>query len=348
MKTATAVLVETGKPLVLADLEIPPLKAGQVLVEIAVSGVCHTQILECRGWRGKDPYLPHCMGHEGGGIVREVGQGVGKVAVGDRVILSWMKGSGADVNSTVYLWDGRSVNAGGITTFSRYSVISENRLTIIPSDLSMHWVAMLGCAVPTGLGVVFHTAKAQPGQSIAIFGIGGIGLCAVAGAGIAGCTPVIAIDIRQEKLPLAKTMGATHCVDASQRDPVEAVKALCPGGVDFAIEASGQPAVMIQALSSVRRQGGAAVVVGNARHGDRLNLDPWELNLGKRLWGTWGGDNVPDRDFPQYVKLLSSGRLNLTPLLSRIYALSEVNEALSDLEAGRVVRPLIDMTIGQG
>ncbi|MBI3317675.1 MAG: zinc-binding dehydrogenase [Candidatus Omnitrophica bacterium] len=345
MKTAAAVLVETGKPLVLADLEIPRLGAGQVLVEVALSGVCHTQLLESRGFRGADRYLPHCLGHEGAGVVREAGPGVRKVSVGDRVILSWMKGSGADVNGAVYGWNGRSVNAGGITTFSRLSVISENRLTVVSGNLPMPHAALLGCAVPTGLGAVFNTAQPRAGQSIAIFGTGGIGLCAVAGAALAGCFPVIAVDIREEKLRLAKELGATHALDAGQVDPVEKIKALCPGGSDFAIEASGRPSVMQQALSCVRPQGGAAVIVGNARQGERLEVNPWELNLGKRLLGTWGGDNVPDRDFQRYVKLVASGKLNLQPLVSKSYGLSGVNEALDDLEAGRVTRPLIDMSL---
>ena len=346
MKTKAAVLVETGKPLVVTDLEIPALKAGQVLVEVAFSGVCHTQILECRGERGDDSYLPHCLGHEGSGIVHETGPGVSKVRAGDRVILSWMKGSGADVNGAVYRWNGRSVNSGAITTFGRHSVISENRLTVLPEEVSISSAAMLGCAVPTGLGVVFNTAQPKPGQGIAVFGTGGIGLCAIAGAAIAGCTPVIAVDVRSEKLEIAKRMGATHGINAAQTDPVEAVKKICPGGLDFAIEASGRPEVMLQALSSVRNQGGTAVVVGNAKYGERVQLDPRELNLGKRLLGTWGGDNLPDRDFPHYWKLLSAGRLNLQPMLSRSYRLDEINHALNELEAGTVARPLIDMTSG--
>jgi S-(hydroxymethyl)glutathione dehydrogenase/alcohol dehydrogenase len=346
VKALAAVLVETGKPLVLAELDMPPVKPGQALVEIAFSGVCHTQVLECRGYRGEDRYLPHCLGHEGSGTVLEVGSQATKVRPGDRVILSWIKGSGADVSGTVYQWDGRPVNAGGITTFSRHSLISENRLTILPEGIPMHEAAMLGCAVPTGLGAVFNTAKPAPGQSMAIFGTGGIGLCAVAGAAITGCAPIIAVDIRQDTLKLAREMGATHCVCAAGVDPVEEVNGICPGGVDFALEASGRPEVMLQALSSVRSQGGVAVIVGNARHGERLMLDPRQLNMGKRLLGTWGGDNWPDRDFPRYGELLRSRKLRLEPILSQCYALNEINAALDDLETGKVVRPLVDMSIG--
>lgn len=345
MKTLAAVLVELGQPLVLAELDIPLLKPGQALVEIAFSGVCHTQVLECRGHRGEDRYLPHCLGHEGSGIVCDVGPGGTKVKVGDRVILSWMKGSAADVAGTVYRWDGRAVNAGAITTFSRHSVISENRLTVMPEGVGMREAAMVGCAVATGVGVVFNTAQPRPSQAIAVFGVGGIGLCAIAGAEIAGAIPIIAVDVRGSRLALARQMGATHGIDAGTVDPVEEIRRICPGGVDFAIEASGRPDVMRQALESVRSQGGTAAVVGNARYGESLVLDPRQLNQGKRLLGTWGGDNWPDRDFMRYCKLLTSGRLSLDPILSKPYPLNEISRAIDDLEAGTVARPLIDMAL---
>ena len=156
MKTTAAVLVELGKPLELADLEVPVLKPGRCLVEVTYSGVCHTQVGEARGHRGEDKFLPHGLGHEGSGIVREVGPGVTKVKPGDKVILSWIKGSGADVPGTVYDWNGRKVNAGGITTFATHSVISENRLTLVPEGMSMRLAAnRLGQTVlPASLGIL--------------------------------------------------------------------------------------------------------------------------------------------------------------------------------------------------
>lgn len=345
MRTQAAVLVETGKPLELGELDIPALKPGQVLVEVAVSGVCHTQILECRGYRGQDRFLPHCLGHEGSGTVHDIGPGVLKVKVGDRISLSWIKGSGADVGGSVYQWGQRRVNAGAITTFSRFSIISENRLTVIPENISMLDGAMLGCAVATGVGAVFNTARPKPGQSIVVFGAGGVGLCAIAGAAISGCAPIIAVDIHRHKLNLAKSMGATHCLLAVGADCVDEIGRICPGGADFSIESSGRPEVMVKALLSVRSQGGVAVVIGNARYGEHLQIDPRQLNLGKRLMGTWGGDNWPDRDYPRYLKLLSSGRLNLSPMLSKTYRLDHVNQALDDLESGQVARPLIEMSM---
>jgi len=346
MKTQGAVLVETGKPLVLAELTVPPLKPGQVLVEIAYSGVCHTQILEARGYRGVDKFLPHCLGHEGSGRVRELGPQVRKVKVGDHVVLSWMKGSGNDVPGTVYDWDGKAVNAGAITTFGRLCVISENRMMRIASDIPLPQAALMGCAVPTGLGAVFNTARPQPGEGLAVFGVGGIGLCAVQAARLAGCEPIVAVDVRSDRLELASALGATHTIDARQSQPVDVIRTLCPGGIDFAVEASGRPEVMQQALSSVRPQGGTAVVIGNAHAGEKFSIEPRELNLGKKILGTWGGDNVPDQHFPRYFKLFLSGRLNLDALISSVYGLADINKALEDLEQGRCARPLIDMSRG--
>ena len=345
MKTTAAVLVELAKPLELAELEIPALKSGQVLVEVDCSGVCHTQLLEAFGHRGEDRFLPHCLGHEGSGIIVDIGPGVTKVRPGEHVILSWMKGSGADVTGTVYRWNGRKVNAGPITTFGRHSVISENRLTPIGKDFPKREAALLGCAVPTGFGAVFNTAEVRPGQSVAVFGAGGIGLCAVAAAKNAGAVPVIVIDVDDARLDLAEGIGATHTISASnEEDVLTKILELCPGGVDVAIEASGRPHVMAQALQSVRNQGGAAVIIGNARHGERVEIDPWQLNLGKRLLGTWGGDNQPDRHFPRYAQMLAEGKVNVAPLLAKTYRLEEINGALSDLKTGKTIRPLIDMS----
>ncbi len=345
MKTLAAILVEIGKPLVLEEIEIPVLKPGQVLVQIIFSGICHTQILECRGYRGEDRFLPHCLGHEGSGIVYDIGPQVSRVKKGDRVILSWIKGSGANVCGTAYNWNGKIVNAGAITTFSEFSIISENRLVVLNENISMREAAMLGCVVPTGVGVVLNTAKPEAGKDIAIFGTGGVGLCAVAAAKIAGCKTIIAVDVKENKLLIARQMGATHCINVKQNDPVKEIYNICPDGMDFSIEASGRPEVMLQAFSVVRNQGGTAVIVGNAKKGEMLCLDPSWFNQGKRLLGTWGGDNLPDRDFPNYCKLVSSGKLNLKPLFSKVYSLNDVNRAIDDLESGGVIRPLIDMSV---
>lgn len=344
MKTEAALLVETGKPLILAEIEIPALKPGQVLVDIAYSGACHTQVLEARGHKGPDPWVPHCMGHEGSGTVLETGPGVTRVKAGDKVILSWLKGAGMEAGGTVYGWDGKKVNSGGVTTFGRQMVASENRLTPLPAGMDMKAAIMMGCALPTGMGAVMNVCQARPGQSVAVFGAGGVGISAILGAVVSGCVPVIAVDINPDKLALAKQMGATHVVNAKDGDPAKAIAEIVAGGVDFAVEATGVPAVMLQALQAVRQQGGRAVVCGNAHAGTTVDIDPRLFNAGKSLMGTWGGDSVPERDYPRYARLLMAGKLNVEPLLSRPYKLADINAALDDLEAGRVGRPLIDMS----
>jgi S-(hydroxymethyl)glutathione dehydrogenase/alcohol dehydrogenase len=353
MKTLAAILVETGRPLELVDLAMPPLKAGQVLVAVTTSGVCHTQVLEARGHRGEDRFLPHCLGHEGVGVVRELGTGVTKVKPGDRVILSWLKGSGADVPGTQYEWGGKKVNAGGVTTFSALTIASENRLTPLPAGVPARQAALLGCAIPTGVGAVFNAAGAKPGSSIAIFGCGGVGLCAVAGAKVAGCGIIVAIDIKAEKLALAQRLGATHVIHGGDHPVLERAREIVPAGLDHSIEATGRPDVMREALQCVRQRGGSAVVIGNARFGETLELDPQQLNQGKRLIGTWGGDCDPDRDFPRFAALMSEGRLDLGPLLEpggetpcspERYKLTDINSALADLESGKCVRPMIEVS----
>jgi S-(hydroxymethyl)glutathione dehydrogenase/alcohol dehydrogenase len=341
--TEAAILVELAQPLVVDTLELPPLQPGQVLVDLAYSGVCHTQLLEVRGHRGPDRFLPHLLGHEGSGRVRSIGEGVTKVKPGDAVIVSWMKGSGAERLGTRYSWSGRAVNAGPVTTFGRASVVSENRLTPLPDGVGLREAALLGCAVATGLGAVINVGQVRPGQSVVVFGAGGIGLSAIGGAALAGATLIVAVDVQPSKLDFARAMGATDTIQPTSEGALQALRELLPGGFDVAIEASGRPKVMAEALTSVRAQGGVAVIVGNARHGETLELDPRELNQGKRLLGTWGGDNVPDRDFPRYARMIATGRLKLDALLGQNYPLGEVNAALADLEGGQVARPMIDL-----
>jgi S-(hydroxymethyl)glutathione dehydrogenase/alcohol dehydrogenase len=343
MRTQGAVLVETGRPLELADLDLPAPRPGQVLVEVAYSGVCHTQLLETRGYRGADAYLPHCLGHEGSGHVLETGPRVTKVMRGDAVVLTWMKSSGMEVPGTTLQWAGKAVNAGAVTTFSRHTLVAENRLVKLPDGVPLKTAALIGCAVATGVGSVINTARPRPGESMVVFGCGGVGLCAVAGAQLAGCAPIIAVDTRASRLEAAHAMGADHLIEAGSGDVIEKILAICPGGTDYAVEATGQPSVMSDALKVVRARGGTAVVAGNARHGLVLEIDPRQLNQGKRLLGTWGGDNSPDVDFERYFEMVSSGRLTLDPLLVAEYPLEAINQALDDLESGASIRPIVNM-----
>jgi S-(hydroxymethyl)glutathione dehydrogenase/alcohol dehydrogenase len=343
MKTEAAILVQTGQPLVMAELEIPPLKPGQVLVEIAYSGACGTQVMEWRGEKGEDKWLPHCLGHEGTGSVVEIAAGVSKVKAGDAVVLSWIKGTGIEAGGAVYDWDGKKVNAGGVTTFQRHAVVSENRLTLLPAGLSLETAVLLGCAAPTGMGAVLNVLNVKAGDSVAVFGTGGIGLNACMAAAFAGATRIVGVDPSPTRRALAKNFGATDVLDPTGADVVAEIKRLVPGGVDLAVEASGIPGVMDQAVNATRMQGGRAVVIGNARHGAMLSINPGVFNQGKSLLGTWGGDSVPDRDYPRFGRLLASGRFPIAELISKPYRLSEATRALEDLAAGTIGRPLIAM-----
>ena len=345
MKTEAALLVQTGTPLVVAEIEIPVLKPGQVLVEITYSGACGTQVMEWRGDKGEDKWVPHCLGHEGTGVVLETGSAVTKVKADDKVVLSWIKGSGIEAGGAVYEWDGKKVNAGGVTTFQRHAVVSENRLTALPGHLPMDVAVLLGCAAPTGMGAVYNVLKVQPGDAIAVFGTGGIGLNALMAAALAGAMPVIGIDPNPTRRALAKIYGATHVIDPSDTDVLGEIRKIVPQGVDLAVESSGVPAVMEQAVNATRQQGGRAVVIGNARHGAMLSLNPAVFNQGKSLLGTWGGDSVPDRDYGRFGRLLASGRFPVRDLLSKPYSLDQAEQALQDLASGKVGRPLIDMSL---
>jgi len=344
--TEGAVLVAQQRPLELRELVLPELKPGQVMVEIAYSGVCHTQVNEWSGAKGPDPYLPHTLGHEASGRVLAVGAGVAKVRVGQPVVLSWIKGLGADIPGAVYGSPGGPVNSGAISTFMRTAVIAENRVTAIPEDMPLREAALLGCAVPTGCGIVWNSAQLREGNSIAVIGIGGIGMCAILAAVASHAAPIIAVDIAPAKLTEAKRLGAHHTVNARETDALAAIHALVTGGVDVAIEAAGTRQTMELAFEAARVGGGLCVLAGNLARGERISIDPFSLIAGKRIVGTWGGETDPDRDIPRYVKMFQEGGLPLDRLSVREFPLSEINEAMQSMQSGLIVRSLVRMAGG--
>jgi len=227
----------------------------------------------------------------------------------------------------------------------RAAVISENRLVPLNDDISMRDAALLGCAMPTGAGAVINSAETQPGESVAIFGVGGVGSAAIIGARIVNASVIIAVDIVPEKLEHARELGATHTVDARSGDATAQVRALTEGrGVDVAIEAAGRPQTIEAAFASVRDGGGRCVIAGNVPVGQTFELDPYDLIRGRQIIGTWGGSTVPDRDIPRYANLVKTGVIDLSILGTHTFALSDVNQALDDLEAGKVGRALLDMS----
>lgn len=341
-KTVAAVLYELNAPLRLTELEVPALKPGQLIVDVAYSGVCQSQLNEIRGRKGPDKFLPHTLGHEGSGTVVAVGEGVEKVKPGMKVVLSWIKGLGRDVPGTVYQSAGGPVNSGAVSTFMKRTVTCENRVTALPDGMPLREAALLGCAVPTGAGIVLNTLKVKAGESVVIFGAGGIGLSALLAAVACGAGPAIVVDVVPEKLEKARSLGATHLIDARSSNPVAEVRALTDGkGAHYAIEASGNPQAMEAAYESVRTGGGYCVIAGNAAHGATIRLDPFSLIAGRRIAGSWGGESRPDEDVPRYAALFESGKLPLQHLITAEYSLTDINRAFDDLEAGKVARALV-------
>ena len=346
-----AVLQALNTPLRMRnDIELPTLRPGQVLVKLAYSGVCHSQLMEARGKRGEDAYLPHLLGHEGSGVVIKIGPDVAKVQSGERVVLGWIKGAGIEAGGVQYKSPDGILNAGAVTTFNDYAVVSENRCVRVPDGVPMDIAALFGCAVLTGAGIITNSVRPINGSSVAIFGLGGIGLSALMGLVLFDCAMVIAVDISENKLRLATEFGATHTINAGECDPVQAIRDLTDGrGADYTIEAAGRSDTIEKAFDAVRRGGGLCVFASHPAHGSRISLDPFEMICGKQIMGSWGGGSDPDRDIPIYADLYLKGKLPLDKLITQRYSLEDVNQALDDLEQNLVVRPIItiDSSLGE-
>jgi S-(hydroxymethyl)glutathione dehydrogenase/alcohol dehydrogenase len=238
----------------------------------------------------------------------------------------------------------QEINAGGVTTFNEYALVSENRVVPLPHGVPLDVAVLFGCAVPTGAGIVTNDLKPAPGSSVAVFGLGGIGMSALMATMLFECAKVIAVDVSEDKLELARSFGATHVINAATADPVAEIRKLTGGaGVDYAVEASGQASVIEQAFESIRRGGGVCVFASHPEHGKRISIDPYELICGKQIRGSWGGSSNPDRDIPMFAKLYLEGRLPLEKLITKRYSLEAINEALDDLEHHRIGRPLIEI-----
>lgn len=331
-----AVLVEQRKPLVIAELELPEtLVAGQVLVRINTSGICGSQIGEIDGAKGEDRFLPHLLGHEGCGEVVETGPGVRFVKAGDRVVLHWRKGLGIEAQPPVYKWDGRQVNAGWVTTFNEYAIVAENRLTPIPAGINQEVAALMGCAVTTGFGVVTNNAKLTIGESVVVFGAGGVGLNIVQASAMVSGYPVIAVDIHDSKLALARSLGATHTINAQKEDAFQAIRnILGSNGLDVFIDNTGNPSIIEGGYNLVKNQG-RVVLVGVPKKGNNINIYSLPLHFGKKLSGSQGGEAIPEADIPRYLTLYSEGRLKLEQLITARYTLDTINDAIDDMRSGK-------------
>lgn len=340
MKTAAAILVEQRQPLLVAEVTLPELGYGQVLVEIKTSRICGSQLGEIDGVKGPDRHLPHLLGHEAGGIVREVGPEVTQVTPGDHVVLHWRPGRGIQARSTLYDWDDKKVNAGNITTFQQFTVVSENRLTPIPKEIDFEMASLLADTLTTGFGVITRDAKVEVGESVVIIGCGGIGLGAVLGARLAGAHPVIAVDIRENKLTAARAHGATHSVNSAEVDMAAAVWEILGAAPDVVIDGTGLPTVIEAAYRMTSRRG-RCVLFGVMHHEKSVSLHTLPLHFGRILTGSEGGQSRPETDIPRIVRMFRDGRFGVEGFVTHRCALSEVNEAIATMRSGESVHTMI-------
>jgi len=373
MKTEAAVLYEMeqpspyeqSRPLVVEELTLTGPDTGEVLVEIAAAGLCHSDLSVINGSRPR--VMPMVLGHEASGIVRETGRGVNTLAAGDHVIFSFVpmcghclpcaigrpalceNGAEANVAGTLLSGNrhftnqaGRDVNHMlGVAGFSRFTVAAEESLIRIDPDFPLEKAALFGCAVLTGVGAVVNTARVEPGSSVAVFGMGGVGLSAVMGARAAGAYPIVAIDILPDKLDLARTVGATHTVDAGAVDAVEAVKEITAGGAAYAFESVGNETVLVQAYEATRR-GGTTITIGLPHPSKQFSVPAFSLVGEERtLKGSYMGSAVPRRDIPRFIAMYQAGLLPVNLLITRTIALEQINEAFDALDRGDAVRQVI-------
>ena len=338
-----AVLFELNKPLEIRTLKRRPLESGQVFVKILYSGVCRSQLMEVSGLRGDDHWLPHLLGHEGSGVVEDVGPDVKKFKKGDEVILSWIKGSGIEAKGASYDSDDVVINSGKVTTFSNYSVVSENRLTKKPKNLDFDTAILFGCALPTGAGMVINEINVNFESSVVVIGLGGIGLSAIAMLLSLKIKNIIAIDISAKKLDLVKSWGVNHTIDASKPNIQELVQEIFPDGAEYCIESAGRVSTIELGFSLINSNKGKLLFASHPPEGEKIRLSPHELISGKSISGSWGGGIDPDRDIPILYHNFISADFPLNSLLTKPYSLSDINKALEDLESGKALRPLIKM-----
>lgn len=321
----------------------PSLKRGHVLVKIHESGVCRSQLMEVRGLRGEDRWLPHLLGHEAVGTVVSTGPDVSKVKAGDRVILGWIAGSGIEASPPQFRSTrGEVINAGRVTTFSEYTVVSENRVYMAPEGLSDRTAVLFGCAFLTGAGMVTNETSLKPGQSVLVSGAGGIGLAILLSLASAGIAPVVA-DPAPRKREIARLLGASFVFDPLSQKGAESFKARYPDGVDVAFDASGVVSAMEFAFDSIKYEGGLLIFASHPPIGEYIRLDPHELIRGKQIRGSWGGRSQPDRDIPRIADSLIARSIDLGSMTPRWYSLDDINKALHDLEIGEGVRPIVRM-----
>jgi len=361
-----AVLRGVGSPFEVEEITLEPCGPRDVRVKMAASGVCHSDLSV---QNGTIPFMfPTVLGHEGSGVVAEVGEAVTRVAVGDHVVLTWMPpcrrcpwclagqpmlcttGMAESLGGPYASVAGHKLIRGlGTATFAEQTLVPEAQVVAVDAAAPLDLAALVGCALSTGVGAVWHTAKVAPGSTVAVIGCGGVGLSVIQGARLAGASAIVAVDHRAAKLAAATAAGATAVVDSSQGDAVEAIQRLTGGlGVDYAFEVVGQAATIRLAFEAARR-GGTAVLVGAGSTTDEVTFSAFELFVSaKTIVGCVYGSTDPDRDFPTLVALVTRGTIDAASMVTRRIALDDINDAFRAMEAGEVVRSVIVYDGGEG
>jgi S-(hydroxymethyl)glutathione dehydrogenase/alcohol dehydrogenase len=342
VKTAkAAILAQSREPLVVDEIALPEtLGVGQVLVKVLYSTICGAQLNEIAAAKGPDKFLPHLLGHEASARVIEIGPGVTTVQPDDTVVLHWRPSQGIQCQPPAYQWGGKKLNAGWVTTFNDYAVVSENRMTVIPPDYNLRDAPLLGCAVTTAAGVINNDANVKIGESVAVFGVGGVGLNVVQFADLAGANPIVAVDLVDAKLDMAKNRGATHCLNANAVADLDAEirKIVGAKGPDKVIETTGAKSV-IELAYNLTHADGTCVLVGVPS--EKVSIYTLPIHFNKVLTGSHGGDAVPHVDIPRLIRLIEAGRLSFEGLITHEFPLDDINAALDVVRSGTAGRVLL-------
>ena len=339
----SAILVESKQPLIIDDIDLPgTIDYGQVLVDVCYSGICGAQINEIDAVKGPDKFLPHLLGHEGSGIVKKVGPGVSRVREGDHVVLHWRPSAGIQSPTPEYSWDGKTINAGWVTTFNEQAVVSENRLTVIPNDFDMKIAPLFGCAVTTAFGVVNNDAQIKLGQSVVVFGIGGVGLNIVQAASLVSATPIVGVDQIKTKLEMGKKFGLSHGFITGGELRKKICNIVGSQGADVVIDTTGNSRVIEEAYD-LTHPDGKTILVGVPKKGDNISISSLPLHFNKVLTGSHGGDAEPDKDIPRIIRLMKAGKLSFDGIVTHELPLEQINEGIQLVRSGETGRVIIAM-----
>lgn len=337
-----AVLVAPNRPLEIVELRFPELKTGQVLVRNIASGICRSQLMEAKGKRGEDKWLPHLLGHEGVGVVEKIGPQVTKVKVGEKVIVGWIVGQGFSSVAPQFLTtNGIPINSGMATTFSEYSVVSENRVYIAPEGFLDEFLPLFGCALLTGGGMALNHFDEKLHKNVLVLGFGGVGSSAAVVLDSFKSTSMVILDESQARRNQARLMGFSQVYSIEEFESLN--RNNTNDKFDLCIESAGTTRTIELGFSLLNKTG-RLVFASHPESGARISLDPFEMINGKLIFGSFGGGSEPEEDIKIISKLLQKSRLNLEYMVGNVFALEDVNQALEQLEMGQPGRPLIRMS----